>query len=846
MRNFSSKSIEFMFRDNQDIFQILSEAISEGIIIVDEHQIIVALNTVTETMFGYTKAELINKHLNTLIPKHYHKDHNHHFKSFLIDNEKRNMGIGRILYGAKKNGGMFPIEVKLTPFSINNKFLVMALIIDITKREAIEVNLMMKSKALQSANNGIIITDALKEDNPIIYFNEAFEKLTGYKKEEILNRNYRFLQVDDRDKKSIKKIQEAIKKGKGCHVEKRNYKKDGTLFWNELHITPIKNKKDEVTHFIGIQNDITERKKVEEEQTHLAKIFNESLNEIYVFDAKTLKFINVNYGAQKNTGYTIEDFKQMTPIDIKPEYTYSQFKKNINLLLSKSNVEKIEFETLHQRKDGTTYPVNVYLQLSKLAGKDVFVAIVLDITERKKQESLEKEQNEILEMIAQNHPLIEILNKIIFLIEGLSNDTSVSILLHDKDNKVLTTLAAPSLPKAFNENIDGTKIEEGAGSFDTASYFKKEMIVTDIINDPLWKDYKDLAINYNINACWATPIYSSKNRVLGTFAIFSKKAYSFNTINNDIVNAANKLTSIAIEKYSTDETLKKANAQLNVYAKDLQLLVDEKTLELKKSILQLKVANLNLKNEVSKRKTAEKKALIALEKEKELNELKTKFLSLVSHEFKTPLSGILTSSILLSKYKLTKEQPKRDKYLKVINNKVYFLNNILNDFLSLEKLETGKVNYTFKDFKLSKVVNEVVYNSNMLLKEGQNIIYPNNIEELSIYQDEKILELTLSNVIHNAIKYSPEYATIKLEIAQNNNVTTFKIIDNGLGIPEKDQKNIFNRYFRAENILNIQGTGIGLNIVKSHLENLKGSIRFTSEENKGTTFTITLPNNPTQ
>jgi signal transduction histidine kinase len=213
-------------------------------------------------------------------------------------------------------------------------------------------------------------------------------------------------------------------------------------------------------------------------------------------------------------------------------------------------------------------------------------------------------------------------------------------------------------------------------------------------------------------------------------------------------------------------------------------------------------------------------------------------LSLVSHEFKTPLSGILTSTILLGKYKLTGQQEKRDKHIETITNKVHYLNNILNDFLSVEKLETGKINYKFHTFKLSKVVDEVIYNANMLLKGGQRIKYPENIGEISLTQDEKIIELSLSNLVNNAIKYSAENTEIDINIEQDKKYTTFKIKDNGIGIPQADQKNIFNRYFRAENALLTQGTGIGLNIIKSHLQNLGGTVTFESEENIGSTFTV--------
>jgi signal transduction histidine kinase len=273
--------------------------------------------------------------------------------------------------------------------------------------------------------------------------------------------------------------------------------------------------------------------------------------------------------------------------------------------------------------------------------------------------------------------------------------------------------------------------------------------------------------------------------------------------------------------------------------------VEERTLKLKDAIAALKTVNIELDTENKRRVTAEENAKKALKKEIELNELKTKFLSLVSHEFKTPLSGILTSAMLLSKYKLTKQQEKRDKHIKTITNKVHFLNNILNDFLSVEKLENGKIKYTPTTFKLSKVMNEVIYNINMLLKDGQKINYPEDIDDFSLHQDEKIIELTLSNIVHNSIKYSAENTQIDIFITQNNDETIFKVKDNGMGIPKKNQKNIFNRYFRAENALLTQGTGIGLNTVKRHIENLGGAISFKSIENKETTFTITIPNKAT-
>ena len=622
-----------MFKNRKDILQVLSDAVSEGVVVVDKDQIIVSTNTSANTMFGYEDNELTGKSLNVLIPKSYHPKHSSHFTSFYNHSEKRKMGHGRYLFGLKKNNTEFPVEVGLNPFTLYGTTYVMALVTDITMRKEIEDNLSLKSEALQAAGNGIIICDALQKDNPIIYFNPAFQEMTGYSSEEILGRNCRFLQSDDTQQESIKKLRETVIKGMSCQVTLRNYKKDGTLFWNEVDINPIKDQDGRVTHHIGIQNDITIRKNAEEERNYLTKIFDNSLNEIYVFDFHSLKFVNVNYGAQKNLGYTLEELKELTPIDIKPNYSIEKFRL-LSAPLVNLTENKAEFESVHIRKNGTTYPVYVSLEMSKLGERKVFIAIILDITEQK--------------------------------------------------------------------------------------------------------------------------------------------------------NYTQKL---------------------------------EKTVELRTK--QLKTA---------------------LENEKELNDLKTKFLSLVSHEFKTPLSGILTSAILLSKYTLDNQQENRDKHIKIISDKVHYLNAILNDFLSIEKLETGKVNYKFTTFRLSKVLNEVVYNANMLLKEGQQVKYPDHIDEMVLIQDERTIELALTNLVHNAIKYSPEYSDVTIKITQDIKDTIFEISDNGIGIPENDQKNIFNRYFRAENALTTPGTGIGLNIVKSHIENLGGSIHFNSEIHVGSTFILSIPN----
>ncbi len=274
----------------------------------------------------------------------------------------------------------------------------------------------------------------------------------------------------------------------------------------------------------------------------------------------------------------------------------------------------------------------------------------------------------------------------------------------------------------------------------------------------------------------------------------------------------------------------------------LENIVKERTRSLSNTVGKLEKMNQQLDEENKKRIEAENKAQITLKKERNLNELQTKFLSMVSHEFKTPLTGISVSTMLLQKYSLTNQQKKREKYISIINSKVHYLNGILNNFLSIEKLEKKEIRYDITTFFIKDVIDEVINGANLLIKEGQKIICISNFENVSISQDQRIIELTLSNLISNAIKYSLANTTIFIAVGQDKTNTTIRIIDKGFGIPEKDQKNIFKRYFRAENVLLIEGTGIGLNIIKTHLENLGGKLDFKSKHNVGTTFIVTIPN----
>jgi PAS domain S-box-containing protein len=231
----------------------------------------------------------------------------------------------------------------------------------------------------------------------------------------------------------------------------------------------------------------------------------------------------------------------------------------------------------------------------------------------------------------------------------------------------------------------------------------------------------------------------------------------------------------------------------------------------------------------------------SLEKEKEVNDLKSRFVSMASHEFRTPLSTILSSISLLAKYTQTDDQPKRDKHIDRIKSSVKTLTDILNEFLSLGKIEEGKIDVHKVTFDLYEFIETILYEMSILCKPGQDLVYEHKGDK-QLYGDSNLLKHVLVNLVSNAIKFSPENTCIKVTTEINQKKTSITIIDQGIGIPVEDQVHLFERFFRASNVTNIQGTGLGLHIVGRYIDLINGAIEYKSELEQGSQFIITLPN----
>lgn len=271
---------------------------------------------------------------------------------------------------------------------------------------------------------------------------------------------------------------------------------------------------------------------------------------------------------------------------------------------------------------------------------------------------------------------------------------------------------------------------------------------------------------------------------------------------------------------------KKAEDRIKLVNAELELKVEERTKILKETLHELESS----KNELSK----------ALEKEKELNDMKSRFVTMASHEFRTPLSTILSSVSLIGKYNAEEEEDKRMKHVYRIKSAVTNMTLILNDFLSAGKLEEGKINVNIELITLPTYINETLNELSNFLQLGQILNYK-HIGASNFNSDKQFLRNIIINLVSNASKFSTTHQTVDITTTNTNTSLQIVVQDHGIGIPNNEQKNLFERFFRAKNALNIQGTGLGLSIVAKYVEVLNGTIKFKSELNKGTTFYITLP-----
>jgi len=760
--------------EQSGIFQVMFKHATIGILMVKSSGEILMANGFAERLFGYEADELNGQKVEILVPNALRRGHAKHRENYHKKPVERTMGAGLDLNGKRKDGTTFPIEISLGHTEFDGEKMAIAYINDVTKQKEAAAALQNEKNTAQMyldiAGSMVVVID--KEEH-ISLLNQRGEEILEVAEQEVIGKSWFDLFVPADERETVRGVFDRLMNEKETNVEYyENWiiTKSGNrrLIW--WHNRVLLDEKGEAQGTVSSGVDITEQRKAQLLNEDISKIVEDSLNEIFIFEATSLKFVLVNQGGRQNVGYTQEELNEMTPLDIKPNYTKDSFLKLVQPLVNQEK-NKVIFESIHQRKDNTTYPVEIHLQYASFDNQPVFVAIISDITERKEQEQ-----------------------KI------------VEYSLH-LEQKVKERTAA--LEESQIKLTDAQAIAK-IGHWDWLAQEKKLILskgMYQILDFEEGKDY--------------------------TYEQFSS---CFHPDDAQLIQ----------------DRIEEARLQKKGNSTDFRIITPQNNLKILHSNLQKPV--FNEKGElirmfgVMKDVTAQKEAEIllkeSLKKEQELGELKSRFVSMASHEFRTPLSSILSSAELIQMYVEANKLEKIEKNTNRIKSSVRNLIGILNDFLSLEKLEAGKLNVVAKELNLTEFVEELQEEIKPILHIGQQLIAQH--ETLVVQTDPYLLKNILLNLLSNAIKYSPNAEDVNLTFNHENGQLIIKVIDKGIGIPEEDKTHMFTRFFRASNVETIKGTGLGLTIVKRYLELMQGTIEFESEFGKGSTFLIRLPHHLSQ
>ncbi len=761
-------------------------------------------------------------------------------------------------------------------------------VLDITERKKAEELLRENERRLSTLMGnlpGIAYRCANDKDWTMEYVSGGCFELTGYVPDELVNNSvisFNELIHEEYQEYLFNKWQDVLRLKETFQDEYRIITKDGKEKWVWEQGCGVYSDDDKVIALEGFIADITERKLAEQRIERYSRIFEDSLNEIYLFAADTLIFTQVNRAAQQNLGYTMEELQKLTPLDLKPELTSESFAK-LTAPLRKGKQGKIVFETVHKRKDQSLYNVEVHLQLLKYEHESLFAAIILDITGRKRmEENLEAAKNHLDSLVKASPTIIYtcevsdeyaatfISENILFVFgytqqEFLSYPTFWTDHIHPEDKERIFSDLVNILDKGLHIHEYRFRIKD-----DSYHWVRDELKVT-----------YDNNLNPIEMSGYITDITERKR---AEELIIHERSMLRTLIDNlpDLIYVkdidyrkviANKADIKNIGFKKEEDVLGKTDLELfpgpigeRGYADDKVVISSGKAiiereedfvnkkgerLWLRTSKLPLhdkdgKITGLvGIGHDITHRKENEEELVRAKEKAEESDRLKTAFLHNISHEIRTPMNAITGFASLLNNPGLPPN--KITDYTTIISNSSHQLLSIITDIIHIATIEAGQEKVVEKEMNLNYLLNTLYLQFEAVAKpKGIRLIIetPLDDSESDLITDETKLSEILTNLINNALKFTKK-GTVTISYTVINTFLEFSVKDTGIGIPAGMHEKIFDRFLQVDHTVTREheGTGLGLSISKAYVNLLGGEIWVASQPDKGSDFCFTIPFN---
>ncbi|MEZ2301842.1 MAG: PAS domain S-box protein [Microcoleus sp.] len=731
-----------------------------------------------------------------------------------------------------------------------------------------------EAKYRQLVENANCIIVQLDREGNVTFLNEFAESFFGYSQAEILGKND-FWNLISSETTLSKNQLPAMMREFLLHrnryftiQENEHIRRHGERVWIAWRNQALRDRKGRLKGLLCIGTDISDRKKTEialqNSEAEMRALFAAMNDVIFVIDTegRYLKIAPTNPSLlyKPPTEVIGKTLGEIMPPEI-ADFLLNQ----IRLTAETKQTNSLEY----------SLPIgDKYLWFAATISpmqSNTFLCVARDITDRKQGESWLAAQKQILEMIAKSAPLDDTLNALVKIIEQQCQDVMGSILILAPDGKHLVNGAAPSLPESYNAAIEGIAIGPNVGSCGTAIYRKESVIVTDIATDPLWEDYRDFALSFGLRACSSTPIISSNEQLLGTFALYYTEPHTPEKFEFEFIEFVKNLAGIAIERKQAEESLQKLN-------EDLENRVFQRTEALRQSdarererAQQLEQALLELYSTQSQ--------LVQTEKMSSLGEL----VAGIAHEINNPVNFIHGNIKYVDDYTkqlmelvdlYAEEYPEPNSIIldKIEEMDLDFVSEDLNKIVRSMEVGTKRIrqivlslrNFSRLDESEMKPVDlHGGIDSTLLILQHRlkglngwpeiNVIHEfSNIPLVDCYPSQ--LNQVFMNIIANAIDAIEErYQKFSVAAAEANpgriaiatqvigeNMVAVEISDNGTGMPQTTIDRIFNPFYTTKEVG--KGTGLGMSISHSIVvQKHKGKIECFSEIGQGTTFRISIP-----
>lgn len=698
-------------------------------------------------------------------------------------------GPYRVEYNTEKNNHTFLLSFNLMKTE-GKVFGISVFAEDITERKKAQDALLESEerfrKLVTNIPDTIIQTDA---HNTVIFINkDEIKGVPHFNKEKMIGKNI----FDFVSKESMADAMEGIAGRTSQKVGLREYKVilEGITLECEINGDVLHNSAGDVTGMVYVVRNISQRKKDEAalRQTLLnfRRIFNHSPYAMVINELEgDMEIIDINEAYLKLTEFNYGEIINKPAIIVN---------RRIISKLKDDPFEKSGFleneEVLFKTKFGKEKYALISSRIIEYDYKPCALTVIEDISDKKKVE------RELKDSYIRYRALFEYGNDAVFIMDINSfidcNIKAVELLGAPKDEIIGKS------PLAFSPDFQ----------YDRKSSFEKFFDET-ARNMPVGKVYRfEWKVKHSSGNLFDSEISVTK-------IILSGREY-LQAVMRDISDR------------------KRIENDLEIYRKHLESLVQERTYKLEE-------VNRLLQNEIIKQKESEVKVKIALEKEKEFSELKSQFISTASHEFRTPLAIIQSSTELLQRYGKNWSNEEYNEQILAIKSNIADLTKMMNNILIISRTETGSIKFEPQDVDLYNLCLSLIENIKYLLADNKSINFNYNIKENIFKLDEVLLKFIIQNLLSNAVKYSFPDTAIDFEVNKQNSSLYIKVSDRGIGIPQEDYNSLFEPFHRGSNVGDVKGTGLGMSIIKRAVEIHKAEISFYSEVNVGTTFLLKIP-----